>query len=66
MLKAHASKRKYNFETMSVGQIRKFDYKDHGKIRYAVFVSNRRNEGTFICRVVKSSDGKKVAVQRTA
>jgi hypothetical protein len=66
MLKAHSSKRKYNFETMSVGQIKKFEYADHGRIRNAVFAANKRNEGTFICRIVKFSDGKKVAVQRTA
>ena len=62
MLKAHASKRKYNFQDMKVNQIRKFDYVDHGKLRHAVFVANRRGEGKFICRVIETK--KTVAVQR--
>ena len=62
MLKAHASKRKYNFEDMKIGQVRKFDYADHGRIRHAVFYSNKRGEGKFVCRVLETK--KKVAVQR--
>lgn len=62
MLKAHASKRKYNFEDMKIGQVRKFDYADHGRIRHAVFYSNKRGEGKFVCRVLETK--KMVGVQR--
>jgi len=66
MLKAHSSKRKYNFEKLNVGQIKKFDYENYGRIRHAVFISNKHvDEGQFICRVIKEKSGeKKVAVQR--
>jgi len=64
MLKAHASKRKYNFEEMKIEEIRKFDYEDRNRLRYAVHFQNKRGEGKFICRVVNDKNKKKVAVQR--
>jgi hypothetical protein len=64
MLEAHAVKRKYKFEDMKINQIKKFDYADYGKLRFAVFAANKRGDGSFICRVIMDGDDKKVAVQR--
>ena len=62
MLEAHASKRKYNFQNMKVDQIKKFDYADYGRVRFAVFAANKRGDGKFICRITETK--KTVAVQR--
>ena len=65
-MQPHESKRKYFFERMKIGASKKFDYKNHGRIRYAVYSANKRGEGHYICRIKVSRFGtKNVYVWRT-
>lgn len=64
MIKAHSSKRKYNFQELKKGEEEFFPYTEHGKIRSAVCAQNLRGEGAFICRVGLIGKTKCIYVQR--